>query len=250
MDKTSPFQGEILYFRRLSSSQEYLCEQIKQQYLPEGTVVWAAYQTNGYGKGSHRWLSKQGQNLTFSCLLRPEFLPVQDGFSLTQSMALGIADFLLPFLSDVKIKWPNDIWVGNRKICGFISDSQCVGGYFQTVVFGIGLNINQKSFSGEAVQGTSLAMETGNTYNLEEALLNLLKCLSIRYHQLKSGETEKINNDYHNLLFLRNIPHTFSYRNKPIVATILGVNSFGWLLLEDKDKKTLTCDMEEIKLLP
>ena len=241
---------DIQHFPELYSTQQYLSEQIQLNNLVEGTVVWADYQTNGYGKESNRWLSEQGANLTFSFLLRPTFLLAENSFSLTQSVALGISDFLLPWLPEVKVKWPNDIWINHRKICGFITDSQLIGKCFQTAVCGIGLNINQQQFCGEAIQGTSLALQTGQTYDLEDCLHGLLRALKVRYEQLKNGELETINRDYHERLFLKNIPHRYCYRNTPITATIIKVDSFGWLVLEDENKRVFSCDLGEIKLLP
>lgn len=241
---------QILHFSELSSTQQYLLELVRQKDLSDGTVVWADYQANGYGKGTNRWLSDPGANLTFSLLLKPTFLLAENSFSLTQAIALGISDFLLPWLPEVKVKWPNDIWIKHRKICGFITDSQWMGKYFQTAICGIGVNINQQQFFGEAVHGTSMALQTGQTHSLETCLHGLLHALQRRYEELKNGEREAINRDYHERLFLKNVPHRYCYKNAPVTATIIKADAFGRLVLEDENKRIIRCDLEEIKLLP
>lgn len=123
-------------------------------------TVWAAeFQTAGRGQRGNSWESAKGENLTFSILFKPEnFLSVRQ-FELSQVVALGVVDYLAAKGIDAKIKWPNDIYVEDRKICGILIENVLSGATLSVCIAGIGVNLNQTVFRSDAPNPTSLLLE-------------------------------------------------------------------------------------------
>lgn len=137
---------------------------------PHGTVVRALSQTAGRGQRGNSWESEPGANLTFSMILRPQGLEVKDQFRLSMAVALGVCrvvDELLPGHS-VKVKWPNDVYVEQRKICGILIENSLSGKLITRSIVGVGLNVNQREFRSNAPNPVSISMITGKEYNLEQ----------------------------------------------------------------------------------
>lgn len=189
--------------QELKSTNETMSDLLMQcPSLVEGTVLRAVCQTAGKGQVGNCWESEDGKNLTFSLLLRPSFLDIQKHFSLSMAISLGIVDYLKSQgISDVKIKWPNDIYVGGKKICGILIENVISGREIDTCTVGIGLNVNQKKFLSDAPNPVSLAMVIGKEFDLEEAMRNLFTRLNARYEMLRNNNLDKLKNDYISSLY-------------------------------------------------
>lgn len=134
------------------------------------SVVAAEYQTAGRGRGSHSWMSAAGENLTFSVLLKfgegglaP--LSASEAVRITQLATVALRRHLLSHGVKARIKWPNDVWVGDRKICGMLIENILDGDELRSSIVGIGLNLNQKEFDPNLPNPTSLSLETGLHYD-------------------------------------------------------------------------------------
>ena len=149
--------------------------------LETGAVYAARYQTAGKGQRGNRWQSRAGENLMFSLLLRPADLPAARQAVISQIVTLGITDYLLKCGLEARIKWPNDIYAGDRKICGILIENILATDRLSDSIVGIGLNLNQKEFDPALPNPTSLLLETGKTIAPEEALPVLLECIAARY---------------------------------------------------------------------
>ena len=235
----------ILNVDKISSSQTYLIELSKQKELREGIVVNALSQFNGKGQFENKWESERGKNLTFSLLLKPCFLNPSEQFLITQVLSLAICDVISKYTEDVSIKWPNDIYVGQKKICGILVYNQLLGSYFENAFCGIGLNVNQKDFP-PLPNPTSLYLETEEEFNLNEVLQEVLKHIDLRYTQLKSGQFEILQQDYMKRLLYNGVFASYIYKGVEIEARIFGVNDFGHLLLEDREGNDISCELKEI----
>ena len=113
--------------------------------LPAGedVVVVADYQTAGKGCGSNAWESERGKNLTFSMLIHPEGIPANEQFRITEVVSVALCETLEPYIKKkVEIKWPNDVYVGDRKICGILIENRLQGSVIKDSIIGIGLNVN------------------------------------------------------------------------------------------------------------
>ena len=133
--------------------------------LPDRTVYAARFQTAGRGQQGNRWESRAGENLMFSILLKPDFLPASDQFILSQIVALGLLDYLQSRGLTATIKWPNDIYAGDRKICGTLIETGLADKRVSWAVTGIGLNVNQQVFDPSLPNPTSMTLETAELPN-------------------------------------------------------------------------------------
>jgi BirA family biotin operon repressor/biotin-[acetyl-CoA-carboxylase] ligase len=137
-----------------------------------GTAVWALTQSAGRGQRGNTWEAEPGKNLTFSVVLRPTFIAAARQFELSMLVSLAIVRVLQKYLrKDVSIKWPNDIYVGDMKICGILIENSLSGSSIDRSIVGVGLNVNQTAFVSNAPNPVSMTQITGETYNLE-ALVN------------------------------------------------------------------------------
>ena len=160
------------------------------------SVIAAVDQTAGRGQGSHTWYSSPRTNLTFSILYRfPEdgqgLLKVADMLLVTQITTLGIRDYLLSKGITAGIKWPNDIWVGDRKICGILIENILDGDRIEASIVGIGLDVNEETWPEELPNPVSMKQLTGIHYELVSELEELCASISKRYFQSMDKEGRK-----------------------------------------------------------
>ncbi|MBP5217826.1 MAG: biotin--[acetyl-CoA-carboxylase] ligase [Bacteroidales bacterium] len=173
MDKLASIQ----WLDETESTQDVLLRAV--QSYDNLSVVAARLQTAGRGQRGNSWLAGKGENLTFSVLLKfgaggfPS-LPVARQFSISETVSSGICDYLESKGIDARIKWPNDIYVRNRKICGILVENTLNGTELSSSVVGIGLNVNQKDFPPQLVNPTSMFLLTGRKFVPEEELPLLL----------------------------------------------------------------------------
>lgn len=193
----------------------------------------------GRGQRGSGWQSEPGKNLTLSIILKPHFLSIRDQFYLNVFASLAIRDYLLIHkCTDSSIKWPNDIFLGDKKVCGILIENQVSGSRIDSSVVGIGLNINQQAF-GE-VKATSLAMHKHQTFELPKELETLLPLIESRYLQLREGRLELLLRDYLESLYWINEEHTFeSAKRGQFVGVIKGVDNSGQLRVAIEGSDTL-----------
>ena len=140
------------------------------------SVIAAESQTAGRGQGSHTWSSETGKNLTFSILLRfAEKTPLRaaEAKRITHAATLAVVDYLASEGIEARIKWPNDVWVGDRKICGMLIENILDGDFVACSIVGIGLNLNQTEFDPALPNPVSMKCLTGRDYPLIASLERL-----------------------------------------------------------------------------
>ena len=238
----------ILRFDSLESTNRH-CEALDLQQVGDFTCVWALEQTAGIGQRGNHWAAEPGRNLTFSLVLHPSFLPAALQFRLTQALSLAVCDFLSPLIPHLppSIKWPNDIYVDGRKICGMLTTTRLVGTRIEAAVCGIGLNVNQTAFPEWVPNPTSLALLTGREFELEPLLHRLLACIEARYEAMRAGRD--LGPEYLEHLLNLGVEARYRYDGDEVSATITGVDPHGHLLLDASDGRRLCCGMKEIALL-
>jgi BirA family biotin operon repressor/biotin-[acetyl-CoA-carboxylase] ligase len=208
----------------------------------DGTVVITDNQYSGRGQRGNLWVSEPGKNLTFSVLLKPKVRPNQQ-FVLTKVVALAVADYVITKTTSVKIKWPNDIVVNEKKICGILIESSLSGAVVQFVIAGAGLNINQTVFQNP--RATSLKLETGKEFNLNTELHELLQAVEVRYLQLREGNIAKLQHDYLQRLYRLGEQHEFKTGSEFVKGSIESVDEQGRLVIKTASK-TQAFDLKEI----
>lgn len=221
-----------------------LCQQTGTS---EGTVVITNNQTSGRGQRGNSWEAQPGQNLTFSIILKPVSLKVSEQFLLNQCISLGLYDFLTQKLPlEVKIKWPNDMLVQNRKVCGMLIENILQRDAIQWAVVGIGLNVNQTEFaSGRAA---SLRTFTGFALDLEKELHQLLACIEVRYLSLRQGNVDLLKKNYNDALLGFQERRTFKVQQEKTEGIIQGVDAVGRLMLQTEQENKVF-DIKEIEFV-
>jgi BirA family biotin operon repressor/biotin-[acetyl-CoA-carboxylase] ligase len=221
----------------------------KSKPVPEGTVIMAETQYAGRGQQQNRWHSEPGKNLTFSLLLKPSFLPVSLQFDLTRAVSLGIIDALAPLLvENLKIKWPNDIYYGDKKLGGILIENALQGSRIKNSVIGIGLNINQEIFPLEVPNAISLKQILQRDYDLNSILSEICKNIEAAYLSLRSGRYEAVRNAYRENLFRLNEEKNYRSAGQIFEGRITGVTDEG-LLLVNVDGSEKKYNLKEIEFL-
>lgn len=232
----TPIIGQtIVRLERTGSTNNYAIGQMRENEVEEGAVFLAVSQTEGKGQQANRWESEDGKNLTFSIVLKPAFLEIIDQFMLSKAVCLGICGFLSSRVDGIRIKWPNDIYAGDRKICGILIENSILGGRFASSVVGIGLNINQLRFVSDAPNPVSLAQLTGQEADLDWVLAEVLSSIDGYYRLLLAGEYEMINDEFEAQLYRRGEWHRFRDEHHTYTGRIIGVNKIGQLRVEEEN---------------
>jgi BirA family biotin operon repressor/biotin-[acetyl-CoA-carboxylase] ligase len=245
------FTGKYcIRLEKIRSTNSYLADLCAKENLPEGTVVITEKQEQGRGQRGTNWESEPGKNLTLSIFLKPTFLKPEEQFELSKAVSLGVLDFvgsLLPtsFSLLPKVKWPNDIYIGNKKIAGILIENSVIGNSLNQSIIGIGINVNQEKFSEDLPNPTSFKLEAGREFNLEDCLEKLCWRIEKRYLQLKN-HIKEIDADYFKNLYRFNEWAGYNYKGEIISAKIVGISKIGKLILETENKN-LECDFKELE---
>jgi len=221
----------IQRLKETDSTNKYLVEQLSREYLPDFSVITTDFQSSGRGQRGNSWESERGKNLLFSVLLRPESVPARSQFLISQIASLAIKEGLDRFAAGFSIKWPNDIYWNEQKICGMLIENDLAGAMLSQSILGIGVNINQNLFISNAPNPVSLKTITGNHQDREVILADILRILATYYDLLRKGETELINRRYHHSLFRKEGYYLFADKNGRFSARIVGVEPDGELIL-------------------
>ncbi len=154
----------IIHLEEVDSTNAYIMREAANLVAP--LMVLAHTQTAGQGQRGNSWESEPGKNLTFSIFYRPTALPPMAQFSMSEAVALSVVDFLEAHGLEAKVKWPNDIYVGDSKICGILIRHSILGGVVSSSVIGVGIDVNQKVFLSDAPNPVSMWQLTGKEYDL------------------------------------------------------------------------------------
>lgn len=239
----------ILRIKRTESTNNYATGQVRENEVKTGTVFLAYEQTSGRGQHANRWESEAGKNLTFSIYLCPEFLNIRKQFMLSKVICLGIKAFLGDYVDEVKIKWPNDIYVGTRKICGILIENAVMNGLLNQSIIGIGLNINQVQFLSEAPNPVSLKSITGVEYDLDEMIDKLLIHINHFYKKLVTAQFNELDREFYENLYRLNEWYSYKDENHEYTGKIIGVNEIGQLKIQEKDGSVHEYHFKEVAYL-
>lgn len=226
------FIGKVLlHYRALESTNLTAIEYLSKNTPSEGTTIYTYQQHGGRGQIGSKWESEPDKNVALSTILFPDFLPSRRQFLLSQTVSLAIYDFLSTYItSNLRIKWPNDLYVGNKKIGGILIQNVLSGARLQSSVVGIGININQTVFLSDAPNPVSLKEITKETYHLDSLVEELCRAFDLRYRQLRAGKYEEIERTYLQRLYRYGEEAIFQRDNLGIfVGQITGIASDGKL---------------------
>jgi len=222
---------------------------IRSQKAVNGLIVITNDQTAGRGQQGNIWLSEPNANLTFSVIFFPDNLFIKDSFYLNMVTSLAIAetlDFFLPE-SSIKVKWPNDIYAGNKKICGILIENTLRGEQINSTVVGIGLNVNQ-SISNLPFAG-SMVQEAGCVFNLQDILHKICEHLEHFYLLLEQGSKTPLTENYLQRLFGLNEQLNFTDSKGDFSGYIRGINEYGQLQIEKESGSIEVYSFKEVHFL-
>ena len=199
----------------------------------DGCTILTDKQTAGRGQRGNQWEAAPGENLTLSVVWRPAFLAAADQFQLSIAVALAVRDWAAAALGPdpaLRLKWPNDLYCGARKLGGILIENTLSGTKIQHSIVGIGLNVNQLAFG--VPTATSLALLTGRPHARAPLAARLLECLEARYLQLRAGHAARQRQDYLQVLYRYQEPGRYVVAGAPVEGRITGVDAAGRLLVE------------------
>ncbi len=245
--KDSHIGAQYLFLDSIDSTNTYCRNMLIEQPMPpEGLVVQAAHQTSGKGQMGNTWQAEGGKNLTFSCIVYPHFLLPTEQFNLNIAVSLALVSVLDQYIDAVTIKWPNDIYVGNKKIAGILIENSLMGNKIQSSIIGIGLNVNQNSFVG--LQATSLYMQNGIEYSLIHILQQWCTVFNNYYSLLKARSFAGIKQNYLQRMWGYNKKVQYYQNDELINGVIVGVNALGQLMMKE-NAQTVLYNFKEIRFV-
>ena len=204
----------------------------KNRLFKHGDVIWAMYQTQGRGQRGNRWLGEKGENIAISIVLEPLSLAIGQQFVIAQITALALRDTMVRYSIECRIKWTNDIYIGDRKIAGVLIENSLSGDSVSRSVIGIGLNVNQLVFDPNLPNPTSMAIESRRHLCREEVLAYLYDSFMARYQQLNRVGCEPIAEVYNQYLYRKGEMHAYRLPSGELFeASIQGVTPRGASIL-------------------
>ncbi len=235
---------KITQFESVDSTSNYVATAFAQGKISHGSVILADKQTSGRGQREATWQSEGGLNLLFSFLVIPDNMSAFEGQSLMHCTTLALVELLKSFGIKAQIKWPNDVYVGNKKMAGILIENQLSGSRISRSIIGVGLNINQADF-GE-LNATSLFLETGKYADLKEALLRFLYQFNEHWLLLCANHASQLKSKYCSKLLGLNQTITFEDANGEFSGVISGVDDSGRLQVETAQGQNVY-DLKEIQ---
>jgi BirA family biotin operon repressor/biotin-[acetyl-CoA-carboxylase] ligase len=240
---------QIIRLKETASTNRYMQECLLKERLPEGSVVVAEYQSAGRGQVGNVWESDPGLNLTFSAVLYPSNISIDEQFILSQITALAVKKTLDAYTNGITIKWPNDIYWQDKKICGMLIENSLMGEHIHSSIIGVGLNINQLLFSDKAPNAVSLYHITGEKQDKEKILANIRQKLYHYYLLILQGKDEDIRQNYKESLYHKEGFFAYSDSNGSFEASIQDIEPTGHLLLQLRNGELRRYAFKEVTYL-
>ena len=224
----------IIFLKKCTSTNEYLSNMIEAESANNEYVVCSDFQTGGKGQGEAFWESEKEKNLTFSYNLINIDINAVNQFYISIIISLSIVNVLKELLpqKNIKIKWPNDVYIDDKKVAGILIENTIFQDKIVSCNIGIGINVNQKIFTSNAPNPVSII----EFYNAEISIKVLLDSYFIhfdKYYEIfKQQQYELLKSRYMNLLYRKGNKYFYKIDDEIIEGTIVGVDEFGFLLID------------------
>ncbi|MDR1543491.1 MAG: biotin--[acetyl-CoA-carboxylase] ligase [Prevotellaceae bacterium] len=238
----------IQKLQTINSTSAYLSGLLKNSELPDRYCVCADFQTSGRGQAGS-WEAENGKNLLFSFYLKTDKIPLQSQFLLSEIVALGILSALKKYLPEIKIKWANDIFYQDKKLCGILVEPAVLGNKMKHAVVGIGLNVNQSVFLQNSETATSLKIVLQRDFDLNAILEEILMEIFSLYDHFSTENSAELQKNYFENLYRNSGFHFFEAYNEIFKAKVLSVNSDGRLNLLTNNGLERNFYFKEVKFL-
>ena len=240
---------EPIYIPQTISTNVSLAEICSKGYTENLTSVYSSFQTDGRGQRGNKWESEDGKNLLFSFVIFPKGLPAREHFILLQITALALFDTLSEYTDGISIKWPNDIYWMDRKICGTLIENDLSGMNIERSISGTGVNLNQKIFRSGAPNPISLSLITGQEYDIETVLHNIMNSASIYHRMFDNGESDIIRKKYFEAIYRKDGFYMYKDDNGTFDAIIEDIEKDGRLVLKDREGRVRKYLFKEVSYI-
>jgi BirA family transcriptional regulator, biotin operon repressor / biotin---[acetyl-CoA-carboxylase] ligase len=225
--------GKVLqHLNDCENTNDFFKSRKQASNLPEGMVVYTTRQKSGRGQFGNPWFDEPGKNLAFSFILYPGFLKIFEQYYLNMAIANALVEFFSQLTQEsVTIKWPNDIYIKNKKIAGILIENILSGQIIQSSVVGFGINVNNSTFPANLPNPVSLFQLTGQIRNIDELVALICEIMEKWYFKLRSGQHTEILKTYNAQLYGKGMVQLFKENEKTLAGIISGVSRHGRLTI-------------------
>lgn len=229
-----PSSKNFIILEKVDSTNNYAMAKVQKGELCSDDAIFAIEQTAGKGRRGKNWKSKPAENIILTIVKQMQWLPISNQFDLSLAVSLGCFDFVLKYIKEnIKIKWPNDIYINDRKAGGILIENVIKGNLWQWAIVGIGLNINQENFDPETGNPVSFKSISGKNYDVIELAKELQHSILKRIYLLQDEPTNNFLAEFNEKLFCRNEKVKLKRGNAVFETRIICVSAKGELITED-----------------
>ena len=240
--------GKTVHFAKETDSTNLWIKRLAKEGAPEGTLALAEFQSAGRGRLGRSWEVPEGTSVMMSILLRPKFEP-QYAPTLTLVMGMAVAKAVKKLGFDVSIKWPNDVVVSHKKICGILTEMGVRDGKIDYAVIGVGINVNIREFPEEmADKATSLYLESGREFDRSQIPGLVMEAFEEYYEKFAvTCDLSGLKEEYESILANYNQPVRVLAK-EPYEGVARGITDGGELLVEKTDGTIATVSAGEVSV--
>ena len=239
-------EWKIIHIDETDSTNRWLKDwaaaDISNKEARDSVVAIADYQTAGKGCGTNHWESERGKNLLFSMLIHPQQVPVTKQFHLSMVVSLAICEALGQYIGDLSIKWPNDIYWRDGKICGILIENRIQGSVIRDSIIGVGLNVNQRVFHSDAPNPVSLWQICEHETDRDQLLNQILRAFD-------DYMVKDVRNQYLSMLYRHKGFYPYADRDGAFMAELVTVEDDGHLVLCDEESKMRRYAFKEVTFI-
>ena len=240
--------GKTVHFARETDSTNLWIKRLAKEGASEGTLALAEFQSAGRGRLGRSWEVPEGTSVMMSILLRPKFEP-QYAPTLTLVMGMAVAKAVKSLGFDVSIKWPNDVVVSHKKICGILTEMGVRDGKIDYAVIGVGINVNIREFPDEmADKATSLYLESGKEFDRSQIPGLVMEAFEEYYEKFAATcDLSGLKEEYESILANYNQPVRVLAK-EPYEGVARGITDGGELLVEKTDGTIVAVSAGEVSV--
>lgn len=241
--------GNTVHFVRETDSTNNWAKKLVKEGASHGTLAVTEFQTAGKGRLGRSWTAKEGSTVMMTLILKPDFSP-EYAPMLTLVMGLSIAQAAEKLGIAASIKWPNDVVVSGKKICGILTEMGLEEGAIRYVAIGAGINVNIEEFSEDIRdKATSLYIETGCDYDRNRIIALVMECFEENYEKfVQTCDMKNLLDSYDALLANREQPVRVLEAHEPYEGIAHGINEKGELLVEKEDGRMVCVRAGEVSV--
>lgn len=241
-----------MFFDDIPSTNAYALELIAKSNPNEGTVISTHNQGCGVGQIGRKWYSGSDTNISLSVILKPHFLKIVDMFYLNIACSLAVTDTINELLGKkvCQVKWPNDVYIGDKKIAGILIQQILSNHKISACVVGLGLNVNERNFPEDLPNPTSMILESDRSFDLDTVTNTFLDYFGNYYFELRQNNLTSMRRCYLDCLYRRGELSSFKHVDDQSIFSgeIIGINDLGQLVIR-VDRELRNYSFNEIKFL-